>query len=86
MGHGHFVRSEADTKRDKFATQIGRCASMKEVIGTLEIREINGNYALSVVSKLRFNYALHEFVPQCLLNKKVHIRWDGKSIIIEEKK
>ena len=86
MGCGHYVKDEITTKKGKFAVKIGQCASIEEVIGTLAIEEINGNYALSVVSKWGKNHALHEFVPQCLINKKVRARWDGKSLIIEEKK
>ena len=86
MGYGHYVKDETKTRKGKFATQIGQCASIEEVIGTLAIEEINGNYTLSVVSRWRENHALHEFIPQCLLNKKVRARWDGKSLIIEEKK
>ncbi len=85
MGCGHYVKDEAKTRRGKFAVQIGQCASMKEVTGTLVVEEINGNYALSVVSgAFGINHSLHEFVPQSLINKKVHVRWDGKSIVIEE--
>lgn len=84
MGCGHYVKNEAKTKRDKFTIQIGRCASMKEVEGTLVVEEINGNYVLSVVSRFGVKHALHEFIPQCLINKKVRVKWDGESILIKE--
>ncbi len=86
MGCRHYVKDESKTKKDKFTVQIGQCASMKEAIGALRVEEINGNYALSVVSRFRRNYFLHEFIPRSLINKTVRVRWDGKSIVIEEKK
>ena len=80
-----FIKDE--TRRSKFAAQIGQCASMKEVVGTLAVEEINGSYTLSVVSGVfKRNHALHEFIPQRLLNKKVCARWDGRSLLIEETK
>lgn len=86
MGCGHYVKDEAKTRKGKFAIQIGRSASMEEVVGTLAVEEVGGNYVISVVSRFRRNHALHEFIPQALLNKKVRARWDGRSLVIEEAK
>ncbi len=86
MGCGHYVKDETKTRKDKFAVQIGQCASLMEVIGVLAIEEIKGNYTLSVVSKWGTNHALHEFIPRCLLNKEVRAKWNGKCLILEETK
>ena len=87
MGCGHYAKDETRTRKSKFAVQIGQCASMEEVTGVLSVEESNGNFSLSVMphSAFKRNHLLHEFIPRSLINKTVRIRWDGKSIVIEER-